>query len=150
LRYLKLILMSAILVLSGCPVSVVYTIYNNTRKDIVVELKDDEQMVWVPGAPLYIDSDIQSRLKWVDEGGSHFPILMIRQGEKVAVYSFTSPKYPIPEEYVAKSPGKAREYRFQLHEDGNLYIMKPEESYPARFIRFQPPGFPMRKDNIGD
>lgn len=147
MRYLKLILISTILVLSGCAGSVVYTVYNNTRWNLIVELRD-QQVSWVPGTPLRINSHIQSGMQWVEEGGKRFPILTIRQGETVAIYKFTSPEYPIPEEYIAKSRGKTREYRFQLHEDGNLYLMKPKESYPARFIRFQPPGFPMRKANV--
>src|SRR5688572_26866687 len=136
MRYLKLILVSAALLLAGCPASTVYTIYNNTRWNLVVELKD-EQVTWVAGSPLRIDSKVQGKMEWVNENGQSFPVLKVRHGEAVGVYKFTSPAYPIPDEY------RGKEYRFQLQEDGNLYIMMRDDSYPARRIRFQPPGFPM-------
>lgn len=143
LHDLKLILILASLLLAGCSASVVYTIYNNTRWNLVVELRD-ERRVWIPGTPLHIDKDIQGRLEWISANGQYFPVLKVRQDQTEAVFKFTSPEYPIAEEYAGKRGGR-QEYRFQLQEDWNLYILKPEAAYPAvgRNIRFQPPGFPI-------
>lgn len=138
-----LLVISASLMLAGCKESIIYTIYNNTPWNLVVELKDGEE-AWVAGTPLRIDKDIQGRMQWLREGGQHFPVLTIRRDEIVSYYKFTSPEYPVPEEYAAKRRGGVREYRFQLQQDWNLYLMRPEDSYPApgRHLRLQPPGFP--------
>jgi hypothetical protein len=134
------------LLLAGCPsAGSVYTIYNNTRWDLVIELKDG-QLNWMPGTPLRIDSGMLNRLQWMSEAQGSFPVLAIRRGELTGVFKFTSPEYPIPEEYTVRA-GSRVEYRLQLQEDGNLYIMQAEDSYPARHIRFQPAGFPMSSNN---
>lgn len=150
MRHLKLMLLSAGLLLAGCQESTVYTIYNNTPWNLTVELEDGE-LAWVSGTPLHIDKDIQNRMGWRNEGGLHFPVLAIRRDDMKGSYRFTSPDYPIPEEYAGKLRG-AREYRLQLQQDWNLYLMKPGDSYPApgRHLRLQPPGFPKASDRIGE
>lgn len=128
-----------------------YTIYNNTPWNLIVELRDGEEE-WVAGTPLHIDNDMQRRLRWRHENGRDFPVLAIRRDETAGYYKFTSPDYPVPEEYVAKRRGGVREYRLQLQQDWNLYLMRPEDSYPApgRHLRLQPPGFPKGRAASGD
>jgi hypothetical protein len=131
------------LMLGGCQEFAVYTIYNNTPWNLVVELADGER-TWVPGEPLRIDAALQGRLHLLEDAGQRVPVLRLsRQEETVGVYPLGFSEYPIPGEYAARH-GKAREYRFQLQQDWNLYLMRPEDDYPApgKHLRLQPPGFP--------
>lgn len=148
---LKWLVLPASLLLWGCQESAVYTIYNNTPWNLVVELQDGVE-IWAAGTPLHIDKAMQERMAWLREEGLDSPVLAIRRDEMSGRYTFTSPEYPIPEEYAGKRRGGAREYRFQLQQDWNLYLMRPGDSYPApgRHLRLQPPGFPKRGDKTGD
>ncbi|HEX5057688.1 MAG TPA: hypothetical protein VFX02_14470 [Gammaproteobacteria bacterium] len=143
-RYFRFIVLSLSLLSAGCQKSATYTIYNNTPLDLVVELQNGE-MEWEAGTPLQIDGAMQQRLLWLEEAGRRFPVLTIRHDGKTARYSFTSPDYPIPAEYRSKG-----EYRFQLQQDWNLYLMLPGDPYPApgKHLRFQPQGFPKAQDKI--
>jgi len=141
-RYFKFVVLSLSLLFAACQESATYTIYNNTPLDLVVELQDGE-VTWEAGTPLRIGHAMQRKLLWLEKAGQRFPVLSIRHDDKIARYSFTSPDYPIPAEYLSKG-----EYRFQLQQDWNLYLMVPGDSYPApgKHLRFQPQGFPKAQD----
>jgi hypothetical protein len=127
----------------------VYTVYNNTPWNLTVELTDSE-LDWVAGTPLRMDKYLLTRVRWVNEDGRNYPVLSIRQDEVAGYYRFTSPEYPIPAQYAGRRRGGILEYRFQLQQDWNLYLMRPEDSYPApgRHLRLQPPGFPIGRYTI--
>jgi hypothetical protein len=145
----KPLILSASLLLAGCRETVVYTIYNNTPWNLIVELTDRE-VDWVAGKPLRMDKDMLARIRWVNEEGQDYPVLSIRRDDVAGHYRFTSPGYPIPTEYAGRRRGGILEYRFQLQQDWNLYLMRPEDSYPApgRHLRLQPPGFPIGRYTI--
>ena len=132
--------------LQGCPKSMAVTVYNNTASDLFVELRDG-QTKWAPGTSLRLNADMD-RLEWVQEDELYVPVLKVRQGARVARYKLISARRPVPMEYIGHSPAKGftsgvEEYRFQMEQDGSLYIVKPDALTPERTLDRQPPGFPI-------
>lgn len=150
-RYLTILgLILTALLLQGCPMSMAITVHNNTKSEILVELKDG-QMKWPPGASLRFDANMD-RLQWVHEDNLYIPLLTLSRGGKVANYRLISARRPMPSEYIAHSPGKGftsgtEEYRFQLEANGNLYVVRPGSPLPATALEPQPPGFPIKPDD---
>lgn len=150
-RYLTIVgLMLVTLLLQGCPMSMAITVHNNTKSEMLVELKDG-QMRWLPGTSLRFDANMV-RLQWVHEDNLYIPLLTLSQEGKTVSYKLISARRPVPQGYIAHSPGKGftsgkEEYRFQLEADGNLYVVKPGLSLPASDLEPQPPGFPIKPDN---
>lgn len=137
-RYLNIAwLVVVALLLQGCPKGVTVTVHNNTKADLLVELNKGE-IKWPQGTSLHFENDEL----WVRDNGRYTPVLAVKWKSTVLTYKLFSLR-DLPAEYIGYSSGSSfssgtQDYRFQLETDMNLYVVKPEDSFPAKRFYLHP------------
>lgn len=114
------------------------SIYNNSSTNLAVELRDG-LLPWEAGTEITFEGRELDKLEWVHEEKYYTPILKVKSQEQSVIYRFMS--FDIPYAYIGDTNGQLV-HRFQMEEDGQLYLVKPDQKFPAD-IKSQPPGFPI-------
>jgi hypothetical protein len=140
-------LMLTALLLQGCPKGVAIQLFNNSKEELLILTQSNGPLKWSTGSSLRFQSGENGMKAARDERDHIVPLLSVKKGTMLLNYKLSF--YGTPDEYIGCSAGTTFssgtiEYRLQLEEDGNLYLVKPGDPFPARSLEPQPTGFPIK------
>ncbi len=149
LTVLNTALLMVVLLLSSCQRPYAILLHNNSGENLTILIIDSE-VEWQSGQTLRVtpssriaDINVRDLDYEYDQGGW---VIVVQTSKATRKYVLSHPR--LPEEYLGNGLGGAWERYFQLEPDGGLYIVKADTPFPVESLPSQPPGLPIKPDNI--